>query len=271
MAMFPSQLLLSSKHLKEQILQPLFEAHGVELFVPLGFDTDQFGTFCGITPRIEGPRQTVKEKCLAGMAFANKRQGLASEGSFGPHPASPFLSINEEWLIYIDLDQNLEIYGHSVSMDLCHQQLDYRSLQLRQFLTRIQFGAQGLVLKDANSGAVIAKGLTNEDELLQLLQKHPQWILETDLRAHMNPKRQQTIAAAGKDLLQRMSSYCPKCAAPDFSVVERGGQLPCSWCKQPTQTHALLTFYCAHCRFQSIENRKDLMAEDPQYCQHCNP
>jgi hypothetical protein len=156
-------------------------------------------------------------------------------------------------------------------MDLCHQQLDYRSLQLTEFLISIQFGKQGLVLKDANNGEVIAKGLTNEDELFLLLQKHPQWILETDLRAHMNPKRQQTIAAAGKDLLQRMRSRCPKCAAPDFSVVERSGQLPCSWCKQETNTHALLTYSCALCQHQTIEKRKDLLLEDPQYCPHCNP
>lgn len=205
------------------------------------------------------------------MAHANQRQGLASEGSFGPHPASPFLNVNEEWLVYIDLDQNLEIYGHSVSMDLCHQQLDFRSLQLTDFLTSIQFGVQGLVLKDANNGEVIAKGLTKEEELLPLLQKHPKWVLETDLRAHMNPKRQQTIAAVGQDLIRRMQSSCPNCAAPDFSVVERSGQLLCAWCKQATNTHAYLNYRCAHCQHQTIEKRKDLLAEDPQYCPHCNP
>jgi hypothetical protein len=269
--MFPSHLLLSSKHLKEQILQPLFEPHGVELFVPFGFDTDVYGTFCGTMPRMEGPRQTVKEKCLAGMAFAKKRQGLASEGSFGPHPASPFLNINEEWLVYIDLDQNLEIYGHSISMDICHQQLDYRSDQISDFLTKIQFGRQGLVLKDGKNGEVIAKGLTKEDELIQLLQKHPNWILETDLRAHMNPLRQKNIASAGNNLIQRMQSCCPKCAKPDFSVVQYSGKLPCNWCKKATNTYELLTYSCAYCLHQTIEKRKDLLMEDPQHCPHCNP
>jgi hypothetical protein len=271
MAMFPSQLLLSSKHLKEQILQPLFDPHGVELFVLSDFDTDLYGTFCGTKPRREGPKVTVREKCLAGMAFANKRQGLASEGSFGPHPASPFLSINEEWLVYIDLDQSLEIYGRSVSLDICQQQIDYRSMQLPDFLTRIQFGAQGLVLKDANDGQVLAKGLTKEDELLQLLQKHPKWVLETDLRAHMNPKRKQNIAAAGSNLIERMLSRCPKCAKPDFSVVQYSGKLSCSWCKQATNTHAFLTYSCAHCQYQTLEKRTDLLMEDPQNCPHCNP
>jgi hypothetical protein len=169
MAMFPSQLLLSSKHQKEQILQPLFDPSGVELIVNLNFDTDLYGTFCGTTPRLEGPKITVKEKCLAGMEFANRRQGLASEGSFGPHPSSPFLSVNEEWLVYVDLDQDLEVYGHSLSMEVCHQQLAYHENQLDTFLSHIQFGTQGLVLKNAKNGEVIAKGITKQDHLLDLI------------------------------------------------------------------------------------------------------
>lgn len=271
MAMFPSQLLLSSKHLKEQILQPLFAPYGVELFVERGFDTDQYGTFCGATPRMEGPRTSVKEKCLAGMAFANKRQGLASEGSFGPHPSSPFLSINEEWLVYIDLDQNLEIYGHSVSMDLCHQKLDYQSLQLNDFLNRIQFGAQGLLFKDATTGALIQKGITNEEQLQDLIKAYPQWVLETELRAHLNPKRQKNIAAAGKDLIARMHSKCPKCAQPDFSVSATSGQLPCSWCKRPTNSYAFLDYTCQSCGFAEKKVRPGQQTEDPQYCNYCNP
>jgi len=271
MAMFPSQLLLSSKHLKERILQPLFEPHGVELIVSHGFDTDNYGTFCGSIPRIEGPKTTVKEKCLAGMSFANRRQGLASEGSFGPHPSSPFLSINEEWLVYIDLDQALEVYGHSISMDVCQQQTNHQRKDLDQFLTSIQFGAQGLVMKDADNGELIAKDITEYVQLMDLIQEHPHWILETDLRAHLNPTRQKNIEAAGKNLIERMRSLCPQCAKPDFSVAQYSGQLPCSWCKSPTNTYEFRTYRCAHCQHQLREKRMDLLMEDPQYCQRCNP
>lgn len=271
MAMFPSQLLLSSKHYKEQILQPLFDPYGVELTVNLDFDTDRYGTFCGATPRLEGPKTTVKEKCLAGMAFANKRQGLASEGSFGPHPSSPFLSINEEWLIYIDLDQNLEVYGHSMSMDVCHQQLTYNEEQLDTFLARIQFGAQGLVLKDAKNGDVIAKGITKHAHLMDFIEQHPKWMIETDLRAHMNPARKKNIALAGQDILARMLRLCPKCAHPDFSVSAYSGKLQCSYCQKPTQTHQYLVYQCINCQHKMIEHRKDKYFEDPQFCNRCNP
>lgn len=271
MAMFPSQLLLSSKHLKEQILQPLFDPFGVELIVNLDFDTDLYGTFCGTTPRLEEPKITVKEKCLAGMSFVNKRQGLASEGSFGTHPSSPFLSINEEWLIYIDLDQNLEVYGRSTGMDICHQQLAYHENQLDTFLSHIQFGAQGLVLKDAKNGEVIAKGITEYAHLMDLIQQHPKWTIETDLRAHMNPARKKNIALAGQDLLARMLRLCPQCAHPDFSVTRTSGLLHCSWCKSATLSYAFLESTCQKCLYKEKKKRPDRTLEDPQFCPHCNP
>ncbi|MEN9968035.1 MAG: hypothetical protein RIR94_204 [Bacteroidota bacterium] len=271
MAMFPSQLLLSSKHKKEKLLQSLFDPYGVKLSTNLDFDTDQFGTFCGTTPRLEGPKITVKEKCLAGMAFDNKRQGLASEGSFGPHPHFPFLTLNEEWLLYIDLDNNLEVYGHSQSLEVCHQQFHYQDRDLDSFLTRIQFGTQGLVLKNAKNGEIIAKGITKIDHLMDLIQKHPKWTIETDLRAHLNPTRQKNIIAAGSDLITRMQSRCPKCAHPDFSVRTYSGQLKCSYCQKPTQTQQFLEYQCTNCLHQMIEKRKDKVLEDPQFCNHCNP
>lgn len=272
MVAFPSQLLLSSKHRKERLLQPLFEPMGVRLVTPIGFDTDAFGTFCGETPRIEGTKQTVKEKCLAGMHFAQQRQGLASEGSFGPHPSIPFLTINEELLIYIDLDQDLEIYGQSISLDVCDQHLTYQDTdKLESFLERIVFGVQGLVFKNFMNQQIIEKGITDRDTLTELLVKYPEWSISTDLRAHLNPKRQQNIIQAAQDLIDRMQRLCPRCEHPDFSIRNYSGHLNCSWCGNPTDSYAFVAFDCQKCSFQQIENRPDRTLEDPKYCQHCNP
>lgn len=272
MVAFPSQLLLSSKHHKERNLQPLFEPIGVELIVPKDFDTDAFGTFCGEIPRKEGPKLTVKEKCLAGMAHTQTRQGLASEGSFGPHPSIPFLTINEEFLIYIDLDQDFEIYGHSISLDVCHQHLTHHANdQLESFLDRIEFGAQGLVFKNVLNNETIDKGITDRRRLIDLMKKHPEWLLETDLRAHFNPKRQKNIEQAGRDLIERMNRLCPQCKHPDFSVSSYSGLLNCSWCGNPTKSYAYLEFECKKCAHRLKEKRQDISEEDPQYCQHCNP
>lgn len=272
MEMFRSPLLLSSKHHKEVLLQPLFEPYGVQLIIPDGFDTDAFGTFCGAIPRAEGPKHTVKEKCLAGMAHANRNQGLASEGSFGAHPSFPFLTINEEWLVFIDLKQDLEIYGHSTTLEVCYAQLGYQEKeQLQSFLDNCSFGSQALVFKDRKSGELIKKGIQDLASLKQLMKKHPEWQLETDLRAHLNPLRQKNIIAAGRDLLKRMESRCPKCKKPDFSVTQYSGKLLCSWCQKPTDSYAFLESNCAYCNYQIIEKRMDKEVEEPQYCNHCNP
>jgi hypothetical protein len=269
---YPSQLLLSSKHQKELTLGPIFTAYGHEILVNNSFDTDAFGTFCGSTPRPEGPQITVKEKCLAGIAFAGKRQGLASEGSFGPHPSYPFLSCNEEWLIFIDLDQHLEIYGRSTTLEVCHAQLHYRdAAQLTPFLNNCSFGKQGLVLKDCLTNKIIEKGIQSEDKLNELMANIPEWLIETDLRAHMNPTRQKNIAAAGRDLLKRMYSFCPKCSAPDFVVKELKGKLPCAQCHKATETYQFEVAICTKCNYLSQQKRKDKQEEDPQFCQHCNP
>ena len=272
MVAFPSQLLLSTKHRKEQILQHLFEPLGTALFTPEGFDTDTFGTFCGKTPRIDGPKATVKEKCLAGMRYAQQRQGLASEGSFGPHPQIPLLTVNEEWLIYIDLDLGLEIYGRSTSLDVCDQHLSYQAVdELDSFLERIEFGAQGLVFKDKLNDEIIDKGITDRKRLLELIEKHHQWHIATDLRAHLNPTRQKNIIEAGVDLIKRMHSWCPKCQQPDFSVKKYSGHLHCSWCGRPTDHHANEIYSCLACNYEESKMRSDLTELDPQFCPHCNP
>jgi hypothetical protein len=270
--MYTSPLLLSSKHQKEGLLQPVFESFGLSILVNEGFDTDAFGTFCGSVPRPEGPKITVKEKCLAGMNFAGKRQGLASEGSFGPHPSIPFLTINEEWLVYIDLDRNLEIFGRSTTLEVCHSKLDYQDAeQLPTFLANCSFGPQGLVFKNTENLQVLAKGIQDRTQLEQLMHQYPKWEIETDLRAHMNPLRQKNIIAAAKDLIGRMHSYCPKCSQPDFSVKKVSGNLLCEVCLQKSNSYQYLEYSCTHCHHLLIEQRKDKNFEDQQYCNHCNP
>lgn len=272
MDMYPSPLLLSSKHQKEGLLQPIFEPFGLHLLVNEGFDTDAYGTFCGAIPRTEGPKITVKEKCLAGMSFAGKRQGLASEGSFGPHPSIPFLTINEEWLVYIDLDRKLEIFGRSTTLEVCHARLGYHdAAELPTFLTNCTFGSQGLVFKDTEKANVLVKGIQDQTQLEQLMQQFPKWEIETDLRAHMNPQRQKNIIAAAKDLTERMHRYCPQCDQPDFSVQKVSGNLLCEVCLQKSNAYQYLEYSCLHCQHQLIEQRKDKNFEDPQYCNHCNP
>ncbi len=273
MVTLPSVVQLISKHHKEALISPYLEPLGIKIQTLYDFDTDLFGTFSGEIPRSEGPKVTVKEKCLAGLAFSGARAAIASEGSFGPHPQIPFLSINEEWLVFIDLDQNLEIYSRSVSTELNYGNLSYLDKeQLINFLEQYQFPKQGMVFKRYSDQKLIEKGIQNTEQLQALLEKYrDNWLLETDLRAHQNPLRQKNIEKAAQDLALRLQSKCPDCSTPDFSVVRTSGSLPCSLCKQATKTYELLHYECKCCGFQKEEKRKDYMELDPEFCPYCNP
>lgn len=272
MEVLASKVLLVSKHHKERIIAPLLASIGIQVEVIQHFDTDQFGTFAGEIPRVEGPKVTVKEKCLQGLAHSGQRIGIASEGSFGAHPMIPFVEANEEWLCYIDLDRQIEIYAKSLSTELTHDFISSKDKeQLMVFLSKNGFPRQGLVFKDLTQNKIIQKGIQDEKTLYKLVSQYSNWQIETDLRAHQNPLRQQNIALATQDLIKRLSSLCPKCAYPDFSIKEFSGALDCEWCGQPTSSYRFQVYACHHCQHSAEVMRNDKKAEDPQYCQYCNP
>ncbi len=67
-----------------------------------GFDTDLLGAFSGERPRPAEARETCRRMAEAGMDLMGLDMGLASEGSFGPHPACPWLAAGFEWLTFVD-------------------------------------------------------------------------------------------------------------------------------------------------------------------------
>ena len=81
------KLVIATKHEKEKVIGPLVENHlAADWFVDPTFDTDFLGTFSGEIERKDDPLTTLKNKCLLAMEAANCDLGIASEGSFGPHP-----------------------------------------------------------------------------------------------------------------------------------------------------------------------------------------
>ena len=97
-------------------------------------------------------------------------------------------------------------------------------------------------------------------------------LLETDLRAHMNPTRQQTILAATKNLLKAMEEDCPSCQWPGFRVEERIPGLPCSACGTATRLTLHEIFVCDQCKHRVKKNRSDgKVIADPYDCDQCNP
>lgn len=273
------RLLIATKHNKEQVIRPVFqESLGVSCFVPEDFDTDVFGTFTGERERKADPISTARDKCLQAMDLYNADLGIASEGSFGPHPSLFFAYANEEILVFIDRKNDLEIVAKALSTETNFDGAEVGTEeQLLAFAERVRFPSHALILREAKSVyAGEIKGITDWDQLKtsfrQLLERHGRVYVETDMRALYNPSRMQVIKEAAQKLLKKVQSCCPQCGTPGFSVSSTDPGLPCGLCGTPTRSTLSYTYTCQQCSFSSEEmypHKK--FTEDPMYCDTCNP
>ena len=103
------KIIVATIHGKEKIFEKVLQSTlKGEYFAPENFDTDKFGSFSGEIERTLSAKETVKQKCLAAMEKYNLDIALASEGSFGNHPLYYFTPYNEEWVVLVDLKNELE-------------------------------------------------------------------------------------------------------------------------------------------------------------------
>ena len=245
------KLVIATKHKKESVISPLIEkALNVECFVPNNFDTDTFGTFSGEIKRHKDALSTVKAKCLLAMERTNCSLGIASEGSFGAHPTVFFATANEEFLIFIDLKNNLEIVVRELSLST---NFDGKRLEseadLVQFASKIQFPSHGLILKDAeNSCSECQKDFENLDQILESYQyfinNFGVCYVETDMRAMNNPTRMLVIENATQKLIDKIQSCCPICQTLGFGVTNLVSGLRCEWCNLPTKSTLACIYEC---------------------------
>ena len=54
--------------------------------------------------------EVLRKKCEMGIELTGFKLGLASEGSFGPHPSIPFLACDYEALLFMDRERNFIVY-----------------------------------------------------------------------------------------------------------------------------------------------------------------
>ena len=273
------QLVIASMHQKEQVLQPLLEAGlKVNVSVAAGLNTDLLGTFSGEVERIADPMSTARKKCELAMELTGSDLAIASEGSFGPHPAAFFLPANEEWLLLIDRKHQLGIHARHLSTATNFAGQEFSNLEeLEAFASKVGFPSHGLILrssKDELEG--ILKGITDPHQLrtaaLQLLETQGAGYVETDMRAMFNPSRMQVIGETAQLLLQKLNSYCPSCQLPGFAIMAVEPGLPCSLCGTPSSAELAHLLICSHCQHQEkVLFPHGKQTEDPQYCQVCNP
>ena len=208
--------VLATMHQKERVIAPIFqEILGLEVIVPEKFNTDDFGTFTRDIKRIGKQIETARLKAKKAIEITGKNLGIASEGSFAPHPSIPYLASNREIVIFIDEENDLEIIGEEFSTETNHNHLLIQDVeQALKFAEKVGFPEHGLVVmfeeSPQNSNDII-KGITTEKELKEavdyVLQNSPHGKvhLETDMRAMYNPTRMKNIAKATQDLYPHLS------------------------------------------------------------------
>jgi hypothetical protein len=273
------KLLIATKHKKEEVIAPLLEKNlGVICFTNKDLDTDTLGTFTGEIERELDPIATARKKCLWAMELSDCDLGVASEGSFGAHPSIFFASADEEFLIFIDKKNNLEIIVRELSMETNFNGKEIETEKdLYDFAESVKFPSHGLILrKSKNDNKDIIKGISDINQLVEafkkLLDKSSSIFAETDMRAMYNPSRMTVIENATKKLVDKVNSCCPQCTIPGFGVTDLRKGLECGLCGSPTNSTLSLIYICQKCNFTKEEmypNKKT--TEDPMYCDYCNP
>jgi len=274
--------ILGTQHGKQKVIAPLLESSlGLQVEVLDAFDTDRFGTFTGEVSRVRSARDTVRAKARAALADApHGLFGVASEGSFGPHPEVPFFSCGLELVMLTTHDGAIELVGSDLTFETNFASADVRTLEdVARFAERARFPSHGLMVRPCArqtiSTASITKGIQEcsvlEREVNALLARDGCATLETDMRAHLNPTRMMSIARATASLVRAAGSQCPRCHAPGFVVtgVQRG--LACEACARPTQRPVSEFLVCARCAHRVTRAIGGPSAAPAGQCDWCNP
>ncbi len=274
--------ILATMHAKEKVIAPLVECFlDLRLEVTTEVDTDTFGTFSREIERTGSQLGAARAKIEA--AFESRPDlhiGLASEGSFGPHPYIPFCPLAREIIVLIDRKHGLELVGHHGTLDtnFAHAVVTNFPDGLA-FAERAGFPGHGVIVmgnrdgKPAHDLALIKDVVTWDDltaALQQVIARTGSAFIETDMRAHRNPRRMRAIKRAAIDLVRRARSPCPSCGRPGFVVTERLSGLPCSWCGEPTLHAKADILSCVGCGWR-LERNVAAGAADPANCMSCNP
>jgi hypothetical protein len=207
--------------------------------------------------------------------------GLASEGSFGPHPTIPFFPCDYEILYFID-----NIRGFHLQESLLSEKTNYRTTSLAsiddldRFAEKSQFPSHGLIVRPNvwRNPSVIFKGIQSRVALHEAFHQCRDqsedgkiWV-ETDMRAHVNPSRMAVIAELALKLSRRLATGCPSCNTPGWGIVRFEKGLQCEYCNLPTELVSEEIYGCVSCSFvERLERSDGVKSASQRYCAWCNP
>jgi hypothetical protein len=275
--------VIATMHQKEQVIAPILEEElGVKVIVPANFNTDIFGTFTRDIQRTGNQIEAARLKAEKILEQTGESIAIASEGSFAPHPAFPYVTSNREIIIFIDKENDLEIIGEEFSIDTNHNHLVVQTLeQALKFAKKVGFPEHGLIAMSEESPTdshEIFKGIITEEQLVEAInyilnQSSTGTVhLETDMRAMFNPTRMKNIAKATHNLVKKINCYCPKCYTPGFEITQKIQGLPCELCYSPTSLTRAVIYECQKCGYSEEKLFPDGNEfADPSLCMYCNP
>jgi hypothetical protein len=270
-------VLLASKHKKEKAIAEVFFAKLSCTLDVHEFDTDQFGTFTGEIARTLNPYDTCILKARRGAEQCGYDLAIASEGSFGPHPAFPFIPSDHEIMVFLDRKNNWVIAEQYTTPKTNYRMMTITpQTELDHFLEKAGFPEHALTLQTNSDKTVLAKGIRDIEALKTALalgfQHENELFLATDMRAMMNPTRMQAISVLAEKLAHRIQCCCPSCLTPGFGFKKTSGSLLCNECSSPTSLYQHEVWSCIQCDYLETYPRKDgLEAAESQYCDYCNP
>ncbi|AZG75889.1 DUF6671 family protein [Methylocystis rosea] len=274
--------VIATMHRKEEAVAPaLMSTLGLIVTSTPGLDTDQFGTFSGEIPRNGAMLDVAMRKARLGMSAAGAPLGLASEGSFGPHPAIPYIPAGMELLVFVDDESGIFVTESLVTEKTNY---DHRVISPGEasdaFLQRIGFPTHGLIVRpnEGEAASALAKGIVDSDSLRRAIEaaaavsSDGRARMETDMRAHFNPTRMRSLAILAERLAQRLARQCPACGAPGFGRTGSRAGLLCEACGTPTALVVAEILGCPACDYTEERLRRDgLQRAPPQHCPLCNP
>ncbi len=275
--------VLATMHGKERAIGPvLAQGLGLRVALAMGLNTDRFGTFSRDVERTGSQLEAAKAKIAAGFEYAPyARVGIASEGSFGPHPYIPFLALGRELVLLIDRERGLELTGYFASPETNYGHAVVSDMEAAiAFAERSKFPEHGLIVmgcvdEKPEPGLALIKNVVDnvglEKAVGQVVARCGAAFIEADMRAHRNPTRMRAIERAAGDLVRRFRSQCPACAHPGFDVTERIPGLPCEWCGEPTHVIHSEVLTCQACEYRLERPATSAKTADPGCCESCNP
>lgn len=272
------RVALLTQHGKEGVIGPTLEKLlGCCVEKVDGFDTDLLGTFTRDIAREGTQLDAARKKARIGMELSGLSIGIASEGVFGPDPLAFMLPGNRELLIWIDDRLGIEVIATSSGKTNLSHCLAESWEEAEDFARSAGFPEHHLVVRPVDENhPELRKGLEDwvslKDAVTWALDLAPNRhaFIETDMRAFANPTRMENIRLAAENLAQRLTSLCPACGAPGFSLGGHVRGLPCEDCGSPTGQAKADVHRCVRCDHQLLVER-DREHAPARYCDYCNP